>query len=121
MRATPPNVTAANAQAFVVQRAQAFDFAARSIAALDTRGVDAEVVGIGREIADWYRDGIAANANAQQLLSQADEATRKGAAGKSWRSSEEQHRMRCLAINRKGAEIRQRMSAKYGEEFPPLK
>jgi hypothetical protein len=121
MRTAPANITAGNAQAFVAQRAQAFDFASRSIAALDTRGVDAEVVAIGREIADWYKDGITANANAQHLLSQANEATRKGAAGKSWRGSEEQHRLRCLEINRQGAELRERMSAKYGEAFPPLK
>jgi hypothetical protein len=121
MRTAPPSITAGNAQAFVTQRSQAFEFAARTISALDTRSVDEEVVGIGREIAQWYQSGVTANANAQHLLAQADEATRKGAAGKSWRSSEEQHRQQCLEINRKGAEVRGRMSAKYGQDFPPLK
>ena len=75
----------------------------RSAGALDAGGVDPEALQLGRELMAWYREEVTLNERATSLLGSASAADRKGAAGNSWRSGEEQHRRKCEEINRHGA------------------
>jgi hypothetical protein len=120
MRAPPANVTAANAGEFVQARLKAGRFASEALGALDAGGVDAEALQLGRELMAWYREEATLNERATSLLGSASAADRKGAAGNSWRSGEEQHRRKCDEINRHGAALRARLARKYSLAFPPL-
>jgi hypothetical protein len=120
MRSAPPQLTAANAMSFVSSQASAYEFAAGAIRQLSTSGVDPQAANIGREIAAWYDQGIANSKGAESLLGSDDVAARQGAAGQGWSATEKQHREQCLAINRRGAQLRQELTRKYGIEFPPL-
>lgn len=120
MRAPPANLTADNAGGFVQARLQAGRLASAAIGALDPRGVDAEALQLGRELMSWYREEVTVNERATSLLGSASAAARKGAAGSSWRSGEEQHRRKCDEINQRGAALRARLERKYGWAFPPL-
>lgn len=120
MRSAPAKVTAGNAAGFVESRIQAGQFAAAGIRNLETANVDSEVVSLGRDLIAWYQDEVSLNERARSLLGSSDIAARKGAAGNSWRSGEEQHRKTCDDINRRGADLRSRLSRKYGLAFPPL-
>lgn len=120
MRAAPPQITAENALAFVGGRTRAFQFAGPAIRELNAHGVDPQVTAIARDIAEWYEAGLAIGQEAESLLGTADVATRQGSRGVTWRSREEQHRQRCLEINRRGEQVRRAMSQKYGLDFPKL-
>lgn len=120
MRTAPANLTAASAAGFVSSRIQAGKFASTAIEQLNQNGVDADALSLGKELAAWYRDEISLNERAKSLLGSTDVAARKGSAGNTWRSGEEQHRLKCEAINRRGEELRTRFSRKYGLTFPAL-
>lgn len=120
MRAPPANVTAANAGEFVQARLRAGRFASGAIRDLETTGVDADAVALGRELTAWYQEEVTLNERATSLMGSASVAERKGAGGNAWRSGEEQHRKKCDDINRHGAELRARLSRKYSLAFPPL-
>lgn len=120
MRAAPANVTAGNATGFVDARLQAGRFASGAIHNLDATGVDPGVVSLSRELIAWYDEEVSLNTRAQALLNSNDIAARKGAAGSSWRSGEERHQRTCTEINRRAAELRTRLTERYGLEFPPL-
>lgn len=120
MRAAPANVTAGNAAGFVDARLQAGRFASGALRELDATGVDPEVVAISRELVAWYDEEVTLNTKAQTLLKSSDIAARKGGAGSSWRAGEERHQRTCAEINRRAAELRTRLTARYGLEFPPL-
>lgn len=121
MRAPPAKLTAENALAFVGSRSRAARFAADAITAIPTTDVDPDVIALAIDLAAWYEDEFAISGNAQGLLASSDIAARKGAAGKSWKASEEQHRKDCDAINLRGKQLQSRMSKKYDSSFPPLK
>jgi hypothetical protein len=120
MRAAPPQLTAGNAMSFVSSQSSAFEFAGSAIRQLNTKGIDPQAAGIGREIAAWYEKGVANSRQAESLLGSDDVAARQGAAGQGWSSAEKQHREECLAINRRGEQLRQELTRKYGLEFPAL-
>jgi hypothetical protein len=120
MRAAPPQITAANAMSFVSGRTSAFEYAGTAIRQLNTKGVDPQAVSIGREIAAWYDQGIANSRSAESLLGSDDTAGRQGAPGQSWSSAEKQHREACLVINRRGEQLRQELTQRYGITFPAL-
>ena len=118
MRAPPANVTAANAGEFVQARLKAGRFASEALGALDAGGVDAEALQLGRELMAWYREEVTLNERATSLLGSASAADRKGAAGNSWRSGEEQHRRKCDEINRHGAALRAHLRASTAWRSP---
>ncbi len=120
MRAAPPQITAGNAMSFVSGRTGAFEFASSAIQQLSTKGVDPKAVNLGRQIAAWYRQGIANSRSAESLLGSGDIAARQGAAGQGWSAAEKQHREQCLAINQRGEQLRQELTRKYGLSFPAL-
>ncbi|MBX3415265.1 MAG: hypothetical protein KF708_21450 [Pirellulales bacterium] len=121
LRNTPGKVTAENANGFVNSLAAANTFAAQEIRGLSTKNVDPQVVALGGEIAAWYEAGAANNGEATYLLNEADADTRRGGRGKSYEKSEHEHRKQCEEINRKGDALRDKMSKKYGLDFPDLK
>jgi hypothetical protein len=120
MRVTPPQLTVANAGSFVSGRTQAFEYAASAIRKLHAAGVDADVVALAQDLAQWYDEGIANSRQAESLLQSSDIASRQGAPGQLWQTAERQHRDRCLEINQHGAQLQQSLSRKYGVTFPAL-
>lgn len=120
MRAPPASVTAGNAGEFVQARLSAGKFASGAIHDLDTNGVDPEAIALGRDLTAWYQEEVTLNTRAQSLLGSSSIAERRGSAGNTWRSGEEQHRKNCDDINRRGAELQSRLSGKYRLTFPPL-
>ncbi|MCC7084232.1 MAG: hypothetical protein IT427_04405 [Pirellulales bacterium] len=120
MRSAPPQLTAANAISFVSNQTSAYEYAATAMRQLSTTGVDPQAVAIGRDIAAWYDQGVANSRSAESLLGSDDIASRQGAAGQGWSSAAKQHREQCLAINRRGEQLRQALSRRYGLDFPAL-
>jgi hypothetical protein len=110
----------ANAGSFVSGRTQAFEYAASAIRKLNAAGIDAEVVALAQDLAQWYDEGIANSRQAESLLQSSDIASRQGTPGKSWQTTERHHRDRCLEINQHGAQLQQSLSRKYGVTFPSL-
>lgn len=120
MRVAPGQLTAENAGGFVDARSQAAGFASSSIRAIDTTGVDSEAVALGQELVSWYVEEEALSRRAKSLLGSSDIKARKGSAGNAWKQAEEEHRRRCDTLNRHGADMRARLSKRYGLKFPPL-
>ncbi|MGQ0633412.1 MAG: hypothetical protein ACT4QC_02280 [Planctomycetaceae bacterium] len=120
MRTAPGKVTAENAGGFVEGRVRAGKFAATAIRALYASGVDSEAIALGQELAAWYDEEAALGGRAGSLLASSDIAARTGAAGHAWRASEDEHRRKCDAVNRRAAELRTRLSKKYDLAFPAL-
>ena len=119
MRKPPTQITAENAATFLSARGTAGRFACDAIRKLDRTDVDPEVLALSQEIATWYERGVALNERGGELLDSADTA-RRGTPGQSWRNGEELHRKQCEEINRRGAQLRTRMSRKYSLSFPEL-
>ena len=120
MRAPPPNITAANASAFLSSRTAAAKYAGQAILNLDARGVDKELLLHAKDLAEWYQAEEKLSARGSFLLEKADTKTRKGAGGKQWKSGEEEHRQKCAELNQHGVELKTAFSKKYELEFPPL-
>jgi len=121
MRAVPSGgLTAQNAGDFLQRRASAGEFAAQSLRDLDQKNVDVEVVKLAKKIAVWYEKGVKNNNVAGGLLG-ANRETRQGSKGKQWKSAEKRHNRAVNDINRKGEQVRAKMSKKYGLTFPPMK
>jgi hypothetical protein len=121
MRSSPERgVDASNAQAFLESRISAGAFAADAIDALDTTGVDPDVVSLAHDLAKWYRDGAAVAEHGKKLLS-SDPSSRRGAPGQQYQASERRHAASVDALNSRGAALRDRMASKYGLDFPELR
>jgi hypothetical protein len=120
MRSAPPQIDAMNAGSFVSGRTTAFQYAGDAIRRLDTRGVDPTLTSFAQEIARWYDQGIANSRLAESLLGSSDVASRQGAPGQSWQAAEKSHREQNLAINRRGEQLQQEFSHKFGLDFPPM-
>lgn len=120
MRAPPADITAANAGEFLNSRTEAAKFAANAILELDARGVDRELLVHAGNLAEWYAEEEKVSARGSFLLNKADAKTRKGAGGKQWKGSEEEHRKKCDELNKRGVDLQGTFSKKYKLEFPAL-
>lgn len=120
MRAAPPKLTADNAQSFVSGETDAYTYAGGAIRTLDAANVDPQALALAQEIAAWYDQGVVNSRQAGSLLQSNDVAARQGQAGKSWKSSAEEHRKQCLEINKRGERLRGELGRKYGLKFPKL-
>lgn len=120
MRAPPAEITAANAGEFLNSRTEAARFAADAILELDARGVDRDLLLHAGNLADWYAEEEKVSTRGSFLLNKADAKTRKGAGGKQWKGSEEEHRKKCDELNKRGVELQGKFSKKYELEFPKL-
>ena len=121
MRSVPSGgLTAANAGDFLRRRGAASSYARDAIRDLPTAGVDPEVVRHAGDIAAWYARGNELNSTGSFLLNDADDATRKGEAGTAWGESEKHHHKSVGDLNRRGDELREELTQRYGIEFPDL-
>jgi len=84
------------------------------------RNVAPEVVAHVQRLIDWYEEGAEINQNALHLLTAADQETRQGSEGRSWRGSEKAHYQTVQRLNQNGRELREQMSQRYGLDFPEL-
>jgi hypothetical protein len=122
MRAVPAGgLTAANVAEFLTGRGKSGEYAAQAIRELSTGGVDADVVALAGDIAAWYEKGTKLNDMASHLLHEADETSRRGTPGKKWSTAEKEHHQSVSALNRRGDQLRTRLTEKYGLAFPDLR
>jgi hypothetical protein len=120
MRSAPGQVTASNALGFVAARTKAGQFAARSINELNTEDVDRDAAALGSELGAWYAEEETLSRQAHGLLGSSDRAARQGEPGQAWRGGEEQHRLKCEDLNRRGDVLRVKLSQRYRLAFPDL-
>lgn len=120
MRTAPPDVNAGNAGGFVSARLRAYRYAATALHGLRHPNVDPEVVAHVQRLSDWYEEGTEINQDAMHLLTEASQEQRQGAAGRNWKESEKAHYETVQRLNQQGSQLRQRMSKRYGIEFPAM-
>jgi len=120
MRAAPSKVTSGNAGSFVAARLRAFRYAGTALRGMRARNVDPEVVAHAQQLIDWYEEGAEINQHAMHLLTEATQQSRQGSEGRGWQDSEKAHYRGAQRLNQNGRELRQRMSQRYGVDFPPL-
>jgi hypothetical protein len=120
MRSAPPKLTAGNALSFVTGQSDAYTYAAGAIRGLDAADVDPQVLSLSQELALWYDQGAVNSREAGSLLQSNDVAARQGQPGKTWKTSLEEHRKRCLEINQQAERLRGELSRKYRLAFPKL-
>jgi len=120
MRSAPSDVNAGNAGGFVSSRLRAYRYAATALHGLRHHNVDPEVVAHVQRLVDWYEEGTEINQDAMHLLTEASPEQRRGAAGRNWKESEKAHYETVQRLNQQGSQLQQRMTQRYGIEFPPM-
>ncbi|MEX0727922.1 MAG: hypothetical protein WEB58_22310 [Planctomycetaceae bacterium] len=110
-----------NAQNFLSRRVQSGEFAANALSQLGRAEVDPEAIALAKSLGDWYLRGSKIAQSGETLLVKGNANSRNGAQGNQYKSSELDHSKAVEDINRKGSELQQKLSKKYGLEFPPLK
>jgi hypothetical protein len=79
--------------AYLAVRSEGHEKAAKAIAALSPRGVDAHVTSYGEKTLAWHREGAKLFAQARDLLTDAPTAKLSGPFAQSWQSAATQHQM----------------------------
>ncbi len=120
MRTAPSDITAVNAEGFVAARLRAFRYAATALNGLKARNVDPEVAAHVQHLIVWYEEGAELNQHATHLLTEASDKDRKGSEGRGWQDAEKAHYESVQRLNQRGEELRQRMTRRYGIDFPAM-
>ncbi len=120
MRSAPSKVTSGNAGGFIAARLRAFRYAGTALRGMRARNVDPEVAAHVYQLIDWYEEGAEINQQAMHLLTEASQQSRQGSEGRSWKGSEKAHYQAVQRLNQQGRELQQRMSQRYGVDFPEL-
>jgi hypothetical protein len=79
--------------AYLAARSEGHEKAAKAIAELSPRGVDAHVTSYGAKALEWHREGAKLFARARDLLTDAPTAKLSGPFAQSWQSAATQHQM----------------------------
>lgn len=120
MRSVPTGgVSANNAADFLDRRIASGEFATQALRKLDTTSVDRHAIQLLGKLIDWYADGVKVCKKGRKLLD-ADPKTRRGPKGKAWQKAEKKHNGEVQEVNALGARVRDKLSKKYGLDFPPL-
>jgi hypothetical protein len=93
-------------------------FAAKSIEAVPSEGVDDAVVKFGRQLLLWYEKSGELYENAVRIWETPKTNLGRGQLGEDWKRSEMQHRHEARLLRERAAVVRGSISRQFAEEFP---
>ncbi|MCC6494090.1 MAG: hypothetical protein IT424_13840 [Pirellulales bacterium] len=98
---------------YLARRADGHNQAARQIARISRRGVDAHVVALGDKARAWQEEGARLYAEAQDLLTDAPSAQLSGPFAKTWHGAAMQHEMEERLLAEKCAAVESYLQHRY--------
>jgi hypothetical protein len=93
-------------------------FAAKSVEALPSEGVDRAVVQFGRQLGDWYERGGELYERAVRIWESPTASDGREQLNQDWRRAEVQHRNEARLLHDKGVAVRSAASRQFRVEFP---
>jgi hypothetical protein len=93
-------------------------FAAKSVEAIPSEGVDDLVTQFGRQLGLWYDRGGELYERAVRIWETPTIGQNREHLNQEWRRTELQHRNEALLLKEKAVVVRNAVSRQYGEEFP---
>jgi hypothetical protein len=93
-------------------------FAAKSVEALPSDGVDEMVIQFGRQLALWYDRGGELYERAVRIWETPTIGQNREQLNQDWRRTELQHRNEALLLKDKAVVVRSAVSRRFGEQFP---
>jgi hypothetical protein len=93
-------------------------FAAKSIEAAPTEGVDESVLKFGRHLLLWYDKSGELYENAVQIWETPDTNGGRAQLTEDWKRAETQHRQEARLLRDRATAVRGTISRRFGEEFP---
>jgi hypothetical protein len=93
-------------------------FAAKSVEALPSEGVDAAVVQFGQQLGEWFDRGGELYERAVRIWESPTASESREQLNRDWRRAEIQHRNEARLLYDKGVSVRSAVSRKFRTEFP---
>jgi hypothetical protein len=93
-------------------------FAAKSVEAIPSEGVDELVIQFGRQLGLWYDRGGELYERAVRIWETPTIGQNREHLNQDWRRTELQHRNEALLLKEKAVVVRNAVSRQFGEEFP---
>jgi hypothetical protein len=106
-----------SAQVFAI-KGRICRFAAKSVEAIPSVGVDELVVQFGRQLALWYDRGGELYERAVRIWETPTIGQNREQLNQDWRRTELQHRNEALLLKDKAVVVRSAVSRRFGEQFP---
>jgi hypothetical protein len=93
-------------------------FAAKSVEAVPSDGVDESVIHFGRQLALWYNHGGELYERAVRIWDTPTISENRERLNQDWRQAEAHHHNEARLVNDKAEAVRSTVSRHFGEEFP---
>jgi hypothetical protein len=93
-------------------------FAAKSVEAIPSEGVDELVMQFGRQLSLWYDRGGELYERAVRIWETPTIGQNREQLNQDWRRTEIQHRNEALLLKEKAVVVRSAVSRRFGEQFP---
>jgi hypothetical protein len=106
-----------SAQVFAI-KGRICRFAAKSVEAIPSGGVDELVIQFGRQLALWYDRGGELYERAVRIWETPTIGQNREQLNQDWRRTELQHRNEALLLKDKAVVVRSAVSRKFSEQFP---
>ncbi len=108
----------ANASRVFAIKGRISRFAAKSVEAIPSDGVDDSVVRFGRQLALWYNHGGELYERAVRIWETPTISENREQLNEEWRRAESHHNNEARLVNEKAEAVRDTVSRNFGEEFP---
>ncbi len=95
-------------------------FAARSVDAIPTDGVEESIMRFGRQLGLWYDRGGELYERAVRIWETPTISRNRQQLNQEWQRAESHHSNEAKLVNEKAAAVREAVSGLFGEEFPPF-
>ena len=95
-------------------------FAARSVEAIPTDGVEGSLIRFGRQLGLWYDRGGELYERAVRIWETPTIGQNRQQLNQEWRRAESHHNNEAKLVNEKATAVRDAVSNHFGEEFPPF-
>jgi hypothetical protein len=108
----------ANASRVFAIKGRISRFAAKSVEAVPSDGVDESVISFGRQLASWYDHGGELYERAVRIWETPTISENRERLNEDWRRAESHHNNEARLVNEKAEAVRATVSRNFGEEFP---
>lgn len=108
----------ANASRVFAIKGRISRFAAKSVEAIPSDGVDDSVMHFGRQLALWYNHGGQLYERAVRIWETPTISENREHLNKDWRRAEWHHHNEARLVNEKAEAVRSTVSRNFGQEFP---
>lgn len=117
-RNTETAINDTNAAKVFAIKARVSRFAAKSLEAVPSEGVDEEVVQFGRQLGSWYDRARELYERAVRIWETASGQQARSQLTEEWKRAERQHHNEARLLRDRAAALRASISRQFGEEFP---